>query len=1192
MNRLVHLPRTLILAILAVALLGTDLSAQVTLQDGYRTGSDGVMPKGRELYFYGMRSWPFGMIPQGARHAALGAMEKMSAGAAVQAEDAWRQIGPMSVGGRVRTIAVHPTDGNTLWIGAADGGVWRSTDRGANWTALMQDANAITMGALAVDPSNPQVLYAGTGELSSNVDAYTGAGMYKSEDGGDSWRLTGLTSVGAFSRIVVHPTNSSIVWAGATKNGGGFYRSLDAGRTWTRVVSDAVSDITVNPQNPQELWIALMSGGIRYSSNGGESFTNRSTGIGGTGITINRMSVQVAPSNPSTLYALAYEHVGTNQNIHYSRIYKSTNGAMSWQRVYDNTQGDFLANTASQGWYNNVLTVKPDDANVVLAGGVRMVRTSNGGSTWSTTASSVHPDHHAFAFDPTNPSRLYNGNDGGMYRSDDAGFNFTAINNDLAISQFYAMAVDQRLPDRTYGGTQDNGTLTSNSTEFGDVFGGDGFYVAVDHTEADIVYIEREHGQMYRLDRDGATPMYLNGDIPIADDLALWSSPLLLDPHNPELLYSGRSQLYICYNPRDERGAVSWVAASPEVRGNISAIAVSPLGSDTVFIGSAQGIVMRTTNGMRDWEDLSFGHGLPNRAVTDIIFSATEPGTLYITYSGFYTDHVFKSTDLGETWASIGEGLPDIPHNALALHPEDERTIFVGTDLGMFVTVDGGDSWSVFNEGLPRVAIVDLEVHRQSGMLRAATHGRSMFERGIGGEPIEVTPNIIAPYGGEVWTGSTQNVIAWGGFNDPQGVRVQYSLDGETDWRELGNGVGGKAFRWNTVNASTMHARIRVISKSDESVVAVSNSFSIIPFNQGAVLNNDNKPSVPYGIASDGEFLWATDFGSNILLKIDPATLDAVEKITLPARAGDSLFTDLTYYPPRQSFFIHRLNSTTDPNGGGELLEVTKTGEILGIWRSPMIYPIGLAWLGEKNPDLPYLMASDRDGTQRINFFDPEEFDPNDENIAPILYFDRATRVELGPRGIAAGNGIFWQVITDFTGSTLNSTTVQSIEIETAGDQIALCSVPLTSPLANTINARGVEVDESNQSLWITDYGGSIYQIAGCDTPPGPSDSGVVPAASAVDDVDAVSGAAILSVGPNPFGSSTTISFRLATPSHIAVRLYDAAGRLVSQHADARYEAGTHDVNVDGAGLPAGLYRFVIDGENGMRLSGSVVRIR
>ena len=1178
----------LLLSLLPLLFLSTEAPAQESAEWEYEAFHESVTPKDRSLHFYSQRSWPFGKIPGDARLRALGAMEKMpvySDGLSSAAEDSWRQLGPYVIGGRVRSIAVHPTDGETLWIGAADGGVWKSTDGGASWSAHMQNENALSMGAVAVDPSNPEVLYAGTGELSSNTDAYTGAGVFKSTDGGETWTGSGLTTVGAFSRIIVHPSNGNIVYAGATKNNSGFYKSIDGGKSWNRTLNSAVSDIQINPENPDELWVALMTNGVRYSSDGGENFSNRSSGMGTGGATVTRVSIDVSRSNPSILYALSYETIG---NGVFSRIYKSENSGASWTRVYNNDGGlNFLG---AQGWYNNCISIKPDNPDHVVAGGVQMVRTINGGGTWNLIASGVHPDHHAFAYSTTDPNVLYNGNDGGMYRSDNGGNSFARINNGLAISQFYAMGIDQREDDLTYGGTQDNGTLTTESTNFGDILGGDGFWVAVDPVDETIIYAESQFGNVARIQNGRATSLVSTAPWPNAEDQVNWSAPLVLDPNDPERLFSGRRKLWVTFNPRAGRTAVQWTEASPEVRGNISALVVSPHDSKVIFLGSSQGLTWRTTNETQDWEDLSFGHGLPNRAVTNFIFSRTDPNTLYVSFSGFFTEHIFKTTDLGENWVPISAGLPDIPVNALELHPDDEQVIFAGTDLGMFITTDGGASWAVYNEGLPRVAIADLEVHLASKTLRAATHGRSMFERGIGGEPIELTPTITSPHGGEVWTGGTPSVLAWGGFTDPEGVRVEFTLDDGANWRELKTFVAGNAFRWNTVNANTQIARIRISGMSQPNQVAISNTFTIEPFSEGTLLNNDSKPTVPYGVAYDGEHLWTTDFGGNTLLKLDPETLDAVEVITLGPEAGDSLFTDLTYYPPRQTLFIHRLNSTTNPSAGGSILEVFRDGTVRGVWASPAGYPIGLAWLGDRNPDseFNFLIGSDRDGEQRYYFYNPDDFDPNVNGVSSF-FLERDVQIESGPRGMAADKGSVWQVITDFSGGTLQGAEANQFDIENISAQDPICSVTLAQA-GSTINGRGVELDDRNNSLWLTDFGGNLYKVANCYTEPGPSDSG---RSSSVEIAGVVqANLQVIGSRPNPFSGSSQVTFSIGTRDRLKVTLYDRQGRAVQQLADRTFEPGEHQITVEPGTLPSGEYTCEIMTSNGQRKGARLVYLR
>ncbi|MEO5928681.1 MAG: hypothetical protein ABIR47_02000, partial [Candidatus Kapaibacterium sp.] len=434
---------TLLLLIFPVA-----ASAQMI----YQTAEPDMTPKKRELYFYGMRSYPFGKIPQNARLNALlqseGKMKPFHDGNGIQSLNEWKSIGPYAVGGRVTSIAVHPTDGKTVWIGTADGGVWKSTDRGGNWTAMMDNENAIAMGAIAVDPTNPNVLYAGTGEMSSNSDAYSGAGVFKSSDGGTSWTPIGLTSVGAFSRIAVHPKDGNLVLAAATKNNGGVYRSENGGATWTRTFGFPASDLVVNPKDVKEVWIGTMSKGIYHSLDGGKTFNPSSPDISPFGSTVGRISIVVSPTTPTILYALTSESEDGTPVTYHARIYRSTNSGANWTNINNDDPNNFMND---QGWYNQSLAVSPTNPNTVIAGGVSIVKTTNAGNVdgpdWyyiNTYATYPHPDQHAVAFDPANPNRIYAGCDGGMYISEDAGQSFQSVNNNLAITQFYAMGVNQK----------------------------------------------------------------------------------------------------------------------------------------------------------------------------------------------------------------------------------------------------------------------------------------------------------------------------------------------------------------------------------------------------------------------------------------------------------------------------------------------------------------------------------------------------------------------------------------------------------------------------------------------------------------------------------------------------------------------------------------------------------------------------
>ncbi len=1178
-------PTTLRASLLALALLL--LPALLPAQMTYETAERQMKPKKREIYFYGMRAYPFGKIPQNARMDAIGytasRMKPFGYGSrSMQAINQWRAIGPNDVGGRVRSVVAHPTDGRTLWIGAADGGVWKSTDQGETWKATMDRENAIAMGALAVDRQNPNVLYAGTGEMSSNIDSYTGAGVMKTTDGGDTWRPVGLTSVGAFSRIVVHPKNSNLVFAGATKNNGGFYRSTDAGITWTRTFEDPVSDVTVNPANENQLWIGTMSKGIYRSDDGGLSWAVKNFDLGVPGSTLARISVQCAPSSPNNLYALVYETQGSGTNAtHYSRIYKSSNSGDGWQIIYDNSPSNFLNSTGpAQGWYNNVIAVHPTDPNLVIAGGIDIVRTTNGGNNWQlidTYASSgaPHPDQHAIAFDPADNQRVYLGNDGGMYRSENNGNNYQRKSKGLAITQFYAMGVDQKHPSKTYGGTQDNGTVTNLSSTYGEILGGDGFFVVVDPENSDIVYAENPNGDLWRINLTNGARRYIMGGIPSGDEAA-WSAPLVADMKTPGTLWHGRHSVYVTY----DRGE-SWIQTEATFNGLASAIGISQANPNVVYAGSDRGELFVTTTGGFSWTNLATAQGAPNRAITDLIPSLRDESTVYMSVSGFFTGHVFKSTDKGSSWSDISNGLPDIPVNALAIHPDDESIIYAGTDIGVFITLDGGKSWAAYSEGLPRVVVADLEIHLASRTLRLASHGRSMWEIDLEKPSLPVA--VVSPAGGEIWMGGTSQVISWNGFPDGAPLRIEFSLDDGERWGLLAENVAGTTFRWNVFDTAVINARIRVANMNDLSQSAISRSFTITKFQLGGVLGAGQVPSVPYGLVYDGEYLWATDFSTNKLLKLDRDKLTTSQVVTMSLTGGDSLFTDLAYHPGKGHFFIHKVANTVDTDPGGFIYEVDKNGAQIGRWESPCRYPTGLVYVPGIDGNPEQLVATDRNGVQNIYALDVN-------NPATTLKTTpRQRRVTYGPRSATNGpdGRTIYQAITDFTGEVLQNTTAEKFVLE---NQNLACSFPLTSPLSSgVINARGIELDPRDSNLWVSDYEGNIYKIISCD---GSSKGTVPPPPLSVPGANIPAGMSLAQNIPNPFTTVTRIAFTL--PSAVSARLavYDMNGREVAVLADGRFEAGEQYAEFDPAGLPSGVYRYTLRIDGGATLGRTMVFIR
>ena len=1106
-------------------------------------------PRQREEAFRWARAYPFERIPEGARLRALEqlrSIERATGKASLQAlQPRWQPIGPFTIGGRVRTVVHHPTKDGWVYIGAAAGGIWRTTDGGQSWTPLFDDGNSLSFGALAIDPNNPDILYAATGEMSNNIDSYLGAGIFKSTDAGQSWTPIGLTHVGAFSKIEVHPLNSNLVVAGATKNFPGFWRSTDGGRTWQRTFIGVVTDVSLNPRDTAEFFIGVQGRGVYHSTDGGQTWQFRSNGLP---TSLGRVCVQQAPSAADILYALIEQ--GGSGGI--GAIYKSSNRGQSWSLVYQGQSSFFNG----QGWYNAYVVIHPTNPNLVLAGGIDIYRTTDGGTTWINvtngyTGGNVHVDQHAAAFNPRNPNVVYAGNDGGMYRSTDAGATWSPINNGLAVTQFYAMAIDQSKDNVNYGGTQDNGTLGNRNNNWGMVAGGDGFFVAVDHDNPDVIYGEFPNGDLWQYNLATGLFRRINSGID-PNDPGYWSAPLVIDPTNSQTLYHGRQRLYATYN-----GGDSWTPISPRMSASITAIGVSPADPNVIYIGNARGEIWRTSDGGQTWQDVG-KNGVPSRFVTDFACSEQNPDIAYVTLSGFGVGHVWRTTDGGQSWHDISIGLPDIPVNAIAIDPQNEQHLFVGTDIGVFASLDGGATWFPYGVGLPRAPIVDIAIHARRRLLRAATHGRSMWEVPLPEETI-TEPAITAPTGGEVFVVGSPVLIAWYGFTPP--VQVEFSADDGQNWELVAENVSSTVLRWRTPNRPTLWARIRVRSQTDPTQVRVTSTFTLLPPERGMVTQQSSVVHVPYGIVSDGRGgLWTTSFYTPRLYKLNASTLQVEKELRIPG--GDSLYTDLTMDRERGLLYIHKLNGTAS-NSPGIILAMDTTGRLLNSYPSPARYPTGLAFYRGK------LIVAERDGQQQLYIVDPA-------TGSVEATYGHPFRLPLGPRGLTANerNDKLYHIVTDFSGNSLTATYLLQLSLPSSA--MVEDSLILTSPRGGLINARGVEYDPGDGGFWITDFSGNVYKILGFH-----------PVVSVPSSTPPPSAQHQLAITPQPAREQLQVWLRCSVPLHpqsIRLELHDSFGRLwaVLAEGDASSLCG-RSWSIPLSSLTSGTYWCLL------RIGGSIV---
>ena len=662
----------------------------------------------------------------------------------------WELEGPINTGGRITDVAISPDNDDILYVGTATGGIFKTTDRGDNWTPIFDAVVKPSIGNIAIAPSNSQRIYVGTGEANGSATdgAYFGDGIYRSDDGGDTWNNMGLEESNHIGRIIIDPTDSDRVFVAATgklygyNEERGIYRSTNGGNDWERVlfITDSTSaiDVIMNPVNTDIIFAAMwertrkpwqrdyggITSAIHRSIDGGDNWEILTNGLPAVSPNTGRISLAISESEPSTIYARYTTNEITNV---FDGLYKSTDNGDSWTLV---ALGDISGVDSSFGWYFGNIRINPLDPDEVYVLGQQLVKTSNSGSSWQ-TVSGMHVDHHAMEYSKNNNNFILAGNDGGAYISENGGNSWTHFNN-LPITQFYNIEVDFQQPERLYGGTQDNNTirtLTGSNDDWSSIWGGDGFHVNVDPNDNNFVYAESQFGGLGRSTNGGTSFQGATDGIDF-NDRRNWNTPVVLSPFDSEIVFYGSNKLYTSDK------AVFWTAISPDLTdgqhpsgslsyGTLTAIAPSYLNLDTVYVGSDDGNVNVTFNGGNTWENIT--NGLPDRYITSIAISHNDDQIAYITLSGFsvldYTPHIFKTEDGGQNWSDISSNLPSIPVNDIILFT---NSIFVATDLNVWYSENDGVSWDIVGNDLPFTIIRDLKLHEPSNMLFAGTFGRSL----------------------------------------------------------------------------------------------------------------------------------------------------------------------------------------------------------------------------------------------------------------------------------------------------------------------------------------------------------------------------------------------------------------------------------------------------------------------------------
>lgn len=687
----------------------------------------------------------------------------------------WRHIGPASFGGRIDDIEALPSHPSTIFVGTAGGGVFRSTNNGITWSPVFDKvAGSISIGDIAIAPSDENIVWVGTGEANSRQSTTWGDGVYKSLDGGSHWQFMGLKETQHVGRIVIHPRDPNIVFVAAlgrlfgNNKERGLYRTKNGGASWEQVLKvddqTGVVDVAIDP-NGRTLYAATYQrqrrgfgfvgggagSGLWRSLDGGDNWERLTNGLPSG--PMGRIGIAIAPSAPATVYAVVENRNGG--------VFRSDDQGFTWRRVNS---------LDPRPMYYSQLRVDPRHPDKLWLLGTNLHRSTDGGKTFSTegTGEKIHVDHHALWIDPSDGDHMMLGNDGGLYFTYDGARNWDFVDN-LPIGQYYDVDVDDRDPYYIYGGTQDNGTWAIPVRTFANVgitnadvlniAYGDGFYSVTDPNDPEFVYANSQQGRAYRVH---LATREEQGIRPVSADTGEtyrwnWSTPMHRSARDPKTVYYGGNRLF-----RTRDAGTTWEVISPDLTkkqewkklpimgvvrdsttlsrddgvgdfGTISTISESPFTAGAILVGTDDGNVQLTGDGGKTWSDITSRFKLPGaRWVSRVLWSRHDARTAYVTFDGHYDDdpapYIFRTTDGGATWVPIAGDLPaanDI--KVVEEHPKNRDVMFVGTEFGLYATFNGGKQWSRIGGSMPRVRVDDIMFHPRTNDLIVATHGRSII---------------------------------------------------------------------------------------------------------------------------------------------------------------------------------------------------------------------------------------------------------------------------------------------------------------------------------------------------------------------------------------------------------------------------------------------------------------------------------
>ena len=730
-----------------------------------------------------------------------------------------RHIGPAVMSGRINDMENHPTDPKIIYAGAAGGGVWKSNDAGTTFNPIF-DEYCQSIGAIEIDPNDPDnTIYVGTGETWPRNSVSVGDGLYKSNDGGNNWEKIGFDKSERIANIIVNPTNSKEIivgvlgalWSDSEERG--VYKTTDGGVTWKKILyvnqSTGCADLAINPKDPNIIYASMWefrrtgwsfnSGGnnsaLYKSIDGGENWEKIHNGFPEG--KLGRLAIAVANSNPEVIYTVIEAEKNEKKGL-----YKSTDAGASWKQM----NNDF--GITVRPFYFSRIAVDPKDENIIIKGGLSGSISKDGGKTFKGLGF-MHSDIHDVIFDINNSDILYVGTDGGVYRSWNKGTTMEIVEN-LPLSQFYHISVDNDTPYNVYGGLQDNGSWYGPSyapggitaKEWNPVGQGDGFRV-LRHPTKNIIYSEMQGAEnVWRYDVDNNLVKTIQ---PLAvrdyeDYRFNWNAPIATSSIKPDRLYIGSQYLH-----KSEDMGDGWEIISPDLTTNdpnkqnqensgglsmdnsgaenhttIFTIAESPLNENIIWVGTDDGNIQVTTDGGKTWTNtISNIVGVPeNTWVYHIEASSHDSKTAYAVFdghtSGDMAAYAYRTTDLGKTWKNI---IPAKDVNGFVRNIQEDYInpdlLFLGTEFGLYVTINGGNSWAKFTKNMPSVAVHFIDLHKETNDLVLGTHGRGVIIIGDVSPLREIKPEVLSNKL-HFFNKDTYTMYDFGGFSDNFGRETQF----------------------------------------------------------------------------------------------------------------------------------------------------------------------------------------------------------------------------------------------------------------------------------------------------------------------------------------------------------------------------------------------------------------------------------